>query len=311
MADTLNLNYSSFLHSPFTCARNARTMRNASIRIRGAAAWIAMTPGKQPRPAPHLRAAGLDPDGPLSPMRPPRREDAAGTLYRSTTARSSATPCCGARLGAPHGSNGLPPLPRGRAHRELTVEYIRDLAPADLALLEVERGIKPPGIKQLRDSHHALARILSMGTHPAEASLITGYSLSRISILQGDPTFRELLKFYRGRKEEVVADVLGRMSAVHLEALAELQERLHDTAEQFTPGMLLEIVKTLADRTGYGPQPKSTNTSTTNIGIAVTLERARQRVIEHLDAAPGAAPMATEVLGGAALPRNATEVDDG
>ena len=55
----------------------------------------------------------------------------------------------------------LPPLPRGRANRDLQVEYIRDLSRADLAMLELERGIKAPGIKQLRDSHHALARILS------------------------------------------------------------------------------------------------------------------------------------------------------
>ena len=128
---------------------------------------------------------------------------------------------------------------QGRARRELTVEYIRDLSRADLALLEVERHIKAPGIKQLRDSHHALARILAMGLTPPRPRCITGIFVSRISILQSDPTFRELLEFYRGRKEEVVADVLGRMSAVHLEALAELQERLHDTAEQFTPGMLL------------------------------------------------------------------------
>jgi hypothetical protein len=204
--------------------------------------------------------------------------------------------------------DGLTPL-QGRARRDLQVEYIRDLQSSDLALLATERGIKPPGIKQLRDSHHALARILALGTHPAEASLITGYSLSRISILQSDPTFRELLEFYRGRKDEVVADVIGRMSAVHLEALAELQERLHDTAEQFTPGMLLEIVKTLADRTGYGPTSKNTQVNV-NIDIAGRLERARQRVIEHLDNS-GAAPMATEVGNGAALPRNATEVDDG
>jgi hypothetical protein len=77
--------------------------------------------------------------------------------------------------------------------------------------------------------------------------------------------------------------------------------------------MLLEIVKTLADRTGYGPATKNTQVNL-NVGIATTLERARQRVIEHLDAAPGAAPMAAEVGNGAApmaaLPRNATEVID-
>jgi len=202
--------------------------------------------------------------------------------------------------------DGLTPLPRGRANREVIVDYVRDLSRTDLALLEVERGIRPPGIKQLRDSHHSLARILAGGAHPAEASLITGYSLSRISILQSDPTFHELLEFYRGAKDEVFADVLGRMSSLHLEALTELQERLHDAGEQFTPGMLLEIVKTLADRTGYGPATKNTQVNV-NVDIAGRLERARQRVIEHLEN-PGAAPMATQEEPGTALPRNATEV---
>lgn len=181
----------------------------------------------------------------------------------------------------------LPAIPgfRGRRPREVIAEVVRPLEESDLALLEVERGTRPPNIKQLRDSHHALARVLASGAHPAEASLVTGYSLSRISILQSDPTFRELLEFYRTAKDEIFADVMGRMSALQLEAMSALLERMHDNPEQFSPAMLVEVAKTFADRTGYGPSSKSTNVNL-NLDIATKLERARQRVIEHLETPP-------------------------
>jgi hypothetical protein len=181
----------------------------------------------------------------------------------------------------------LPPPPRtlGRPRKQIEVDYVRDLEVADIALLETERGVKAPGIVQLRDSHHALARCLSSGMRPAEASLVTGYSLSRISILQGDASFKELLEFYRTQTVEVYADIQERMSMMSLEALAELQERFHEHPESFSHGLLLEISKTYTDRTGHGPSTKSTST-VLHLNIADKLERARQRVIEHKNDGP-------------------------
>jgi hypothetical protein len=176
----------------------------------------------------------------------------------------------------------LNPRTTGRASVPLEAVYIRDLTVADIALLETERGIKPPIIKKLRDSHHSLARSLAAGMRPAEASMVTGYSLSRISILQADPTFQELLAFYRENTDAIYTDVHERMSTLSMEALEELRERLHDTPEQLSPMSLLEIVKTLSDRTGHGPSSKSTVLSV-NVDLAGRLERARARLAKRED----------------------------
>jgi len=118
---------------------------------------------------------------------------------------------------------------------------------------------------------------------PVQAALVTGYSLQRVYHFQSqDANFQELIQHYRSIKDEVYADLHERMATLSLEAEAELRERLHDSPEEFSPGMLLEIVKTLADRTGHGPSSKSTVLNV-NVDLAGRLERARERTktIEH------------------------------
>ena len=177
----------------------------------------------------------------------------------------------------------LEPRTVGRAAAPLEFRYVRDLNEGDLALLATERGIKANSIVKYRDSHHALARCLASGMPPVQAALVTGYSLQRVYHFQSqDVNFQELIQHYRSIKDEVYADLHERMATLSLEAEAELRERLHDSPQEFSPGMLLEIVKTLADRTGHGPSSKSTVLNV-NVDLAGRLERARERTktIEH------------------------------
>ena len=167
----------------------------------------------------------------------------------------------------------------GRVTKPITAVVIRELTAADVELLATEAHIQPITIKKLRDSHHALARCLASGMSAIAASAFTGYTVSRISVLRTDPSFKELLAFYAEAKEVAFADAHERMATLSLEAIEELRERLHDSPEQFTPMGLLKIVETTADRTGYGPTSKSLNI-TANVDLAGRLERARQRVKE-------------------------------
>src|SRR5437763_11831740 len=89
----------------------------------------------------------------------------------------------------------------------------RALTEEEYAAVLVESA-PPPRIKRLRDSHHALARALATGSTPQQASLTTGYSLSRISILQNDPSFRELMEYYRKTSDEAFLDLEGRILAL-------------------------------------------------------------------------------------------------
>ena len=138
----------------------------------------------------------------------------------------------------------------------LLAEIERPLGESDLALLETELGVSPRPIARVRDSHHALARALAGGLRPMEASELTGFSPSRISILQRDPTFAELLEFYRDQARESFTDFVGRLKLLSLDAVHELQERLDSEPEKIRISDLLEIAKFGADRSGHGPQTK-------------------------------------------------------
>lgn len=165
----------------------------------------------------------------------------------------------------------------GRQPKALSAERVRDLVPADLAM-PASQVQKPRPISKIRDSHHALARVLATGSGEGEASLVTGYSPSRISILKADPQFQELLEFYRGQAIDVVADFRARMADMGMDALAELRDRLEESPDDFSPGLLKEIVRDMADRTGHAPQRGPTSVTQINIGLADRMAKARERV---------------------------------
>lgn len=171
------------------------------------------------------------------------------------------------------------PRTSGRASKSFHVELGRDLRQSDIALLENARGIKAPEIKKLRDRHHSLARALAAGMKDYEASAITGYSISRISILKADPTFADLLSGYKAQEEAVFADFVTRAGALALEAVNELHDRLEDSPETFTHGQLLEVSKTFADRTGHAPVQRSVSVST-NVDLGQRLAAARRRLTQ-------------------------------
>jgi len=173
----------------------------------------------------------------------------------------------------------------GRAGKAVTAEHVRDLNLADLALLETEKGVKPPTLVRLRESHHTLARALASGQKPAEAAMCTGFSLSRISILQNDPAFKELLNVYSGHQLEVYAGLHQKMAAVAIDAVEELHTRLEDKPEDFSVGQLVEVSKTFADRTGHAPKADKGPMNVFNIQLADRLAMARQRA-GLIEAAP-------------------------
>ena len=84
---------------------------------------------------------------------------------------------------------------RGRKESPLFATFDRDLTEDDLATFRSapRATTQPPAIKHLRASHHNLAQKLASGLSNSEASLATGYSMSRISILLKDPTFKNSL----------------------------------------------------------------------------------------------------------------------
>ena len=182
---------------------------------------------------------------------------------------------------SPVGSHGP-----GRPAKALRAEFSHELTAEELAKPPVKTQTSP-SLKKIRDTHHALARVLANGMSETEASLVTGYSLSRISILKADPQFASLLEFYRNETIEGQADFRARMVNVGLDALQELAERLEDDPDSFSPALLKDIVKDMADRTGHAPQRGPANVTQINVGLSDRMARARERAASALGASNG------------------------
>lgn len=180
---------------------------------------------------------------------------------------------------------------RGRSLTNLELEILGSISPGDLVERETDGGLptsETPTLARIRGIHHDIARLLSDGLSPAEVSAVTGYSPSRISTLQNDPSFKELLAFYAKKSEEVFVDVRKRMAVLGLDASAELADRLVDKPESFTNTQLIELTKASLDRAGFNPVAKSLNAtvSISNDELAELksgLSRSNVQVLEVLD----------------------------
>jgi hypothetical protein len=114
-------------------------------------------------------------------------------------------------------------------------------------------------VQKLRESHHALARALARGQTPIQASQATGYRVSRIYLLLRDPTFMDLVTYYKTDDEEARADIEARFAGMTADFMQELHDRLLDDPESLKPELLHDVIKTFADRAGYAPVSRSKN----------------------------------------------------
>lgn len=137
-------------------------------------------------------------------------------------------------------------------------------------------AVAPPVLKKLRDSHHAVARLLSRGVHETEVSHITGYALSRISTLKRDPMFQELIQSYRYANRDGLRDLEAQWAGMAADFAQHAHECLLDEPESVSPVTAIEIFKTLADRSGYAPVSRSLNKNI-NLNIGEQLDAARRR----------------------------------
>lgn len=195
------------------------------------------------------------------------------------------------------GLNIKPPPARGRKPAQLNAVKKRDLTRADIDALwdlpEGGLGAETNPVLKIRNTHHALARLLAEGRKQVEVSAITGYSPSYISTIQNDPAFKNLIAYYKGQVEEQFTSVHERLAALSMLSAEELQERLATDPDSFTNRELNELLELTADRTGFGPQSRNVNVNV-NVDFASRLENARRRA--GLGGDSRLTPSGTEVL---------------
>lgn len=175
------------------------------------------------------------------------------------------------------------------------------------ALTADEVAAKPvavtPTVKRLRDSHHTLARLLAAGLSGEQASVQTGYSQSRISVLRNDPTFQNLVAFYRHSRDEARADLEARYLLIANDYAQHIHEAVLDEPEEIPIMQALEVFKAMADRGGMAPVARSINKSITmNIGDRLDAARRRTVIVDGEPTARNTHPPHTPRLPGEKSP---------
>jgi hypothetical protein len=174
----------------------------------------------------------------------------------------------------------------GRRAVETTAVFVREIRPADLALLASGTSIKPISVKKLTERHHGLARLLASGVSPGEAAIIMGYEGSRVSILQGDPAFEELIEFYRDKVDLEFSAVMGQIAGLSKDLILELRDRLEDDPEKFSIGQIRELLGLTLDRSGFGPTHKQVTDVNINLSSRLDMARERARAARLIDITP-------------------------
>lgn len=180
-------------------------------------------------------------------------------------------------------------LHRGKiSTRKIEILAIRELSREDLGCLREKRDA--PAIAKLRDPHHALARFIASGLKINEAAERSGFSAARAYVLSIDPTFQDLVTFYRGQVNDAwlaAQDDFQRMAVGNMlkaeRQLAEKLDKADEEGELLPTRDLIAIARDAADRFGYGK--KSTNVNV-NVDFAAKLEAARARSATARDVTP-------------------------
>lgn len=101
---------------------------------------------------------------------------------------------------------------------------------------------------RIKHRHHSLARALAEGLTCTEAAAVTGYAISRVSILQNDPAFAELVANYTSQVREKFLDAQQKRAELHETVLDELQSRLDENPDKLGTATLIEMLKVTEDK---------------------------------------------------------------
>lgn len=171
---------------------------------------------------------------------------------------------------------------RGRPEIDVQIGEPRSLREEDLALPKVKTE---SSVVRLRQSHHAVARLLAQGADPVEVAAVSGYTPVRINQLKADPSFQELMAHYTSIEQEEYertrGDMHDRLAALGFDAMEVLHEKLLEDSDSFTKKELLAIVEASADRTGYG------KTQTLNANVSHSLNSADLARLKEASSPPG------------------------
>jgi hypothetical protein len=181
----------------------------------------------------------------------------------------------------------LPPA-RGRQAVPCTPLAVRPITQSDIAdlLNPSTLGATTPQIKRLRTQHHHLAKLLAQGEKAVAVSAITGYSQSRISILQNDPAFQELITYYKSQADQMFLDVHAKLAGLGEAIVEELQERLESDPDEIPINTLLRMGEFALDRSSAPPKSKTNSGPVALPSIKISFHKGSESEQLTIEAAP-------------------------
>lgn len=170
---------------------------------------------------------------------------------------------------------------RGAIAEPLLMEVTRELTVDDLRVIGEAPKVNVPILQKLRATHHRQALLLAQGKSLGEIAAIVGCTTQRLVQLQVDPTFAELIAYYRDQHMAAAMEDGVRLQAKIVDvgemAVDELQARLEDTQKRsnMPVGEIRKIAEFAMDRTVAPPKaaPNQTQppaTVTINFGTPIS-----------------------------------------
>jgi|HubBroStandDraft_6_1064221.scaffolds.fasta_scaffold00175_42 hypothetical protein len=145
-----------------------------------------------------------------------------------------------------------------------------------------------PVFQRYRVSHHAVAMMLAAGLEPFEIERRTGFTRRRLTILQADPTFQELITYYAKREQEKFVPLIEEVEHLKahntLVANRQIRDRLEADDEAEVPRIAIRELIAIGGSTKTVDHKHS---GSVDLNIAARLDRAiersgkKPREIEH------------------------------
>lgn len=158
---------------------------------------------------------------------------------------------------------------------------VRPLVEADLELLRQKSASGVSRVKNLRDSHHNVARLIATGLRLPEVAERTGYGVDRIYQLSVDPSVKELVAKYRAIMDESYKEAVDELNQSIVKNATKAERMIGDHLdacdEEGERPPLRELIALTADRydrIGYGKKNMNVNV---NVDFAKQLEAAIAR----------------------------------
>lgn len=143
--------------------------------------------------------------------------------------------------------------------RAVTVIGAELLSYSDLDRLTERRGVGGARLKNVRQVHHKIARMMAAGMSNVEISAVVGFHHSRLSILRNDPAFQELLVHYENEEEEIWHDVREQAAELGTTAVQEIHQRILEHPEKVATRDLIAVMEKGLDYGGKKPPARTEN----------------------------------------------------